>query len=158
MASGFRMVIDRRGKRVLLMARDVELLTRRSIRHGWFALGADLKRTANKEILRKPKSGRVYYVRGPSGRRRRHVASAPGETHANLSGALRKSLSWKVRGHHQLEFGYGVDDAGLGKQNAPPWAQIEFGWGRVKARPSLQISIKATNRNAIKYFTERFGP
>lgn len=156
MASDFKMVINSRGRKVLIKAKELKRLTRRSIRHGWFELGADLKRTANREILRKPKSGRTYYVSGPSGRRRRHVASAPGETHANLSGELRKSLSWKVRGYTQLEFGYGVDDSGAGKQDAPLWALIEFGTKRIKARPSLQNAIKATNRNAIRYFTERF--
>lgn len=147
----FKMEIDSRSRRVLVKAKNLKKLTRRSIRHGWFALAKDLKQTANTEILRKPKSGRVYIVRGPSGRRRRHVASAPGETHANLSGTLRRSLGWIVRGHTGMEFGYGVDKA------APDYAEIELGFGKIKPRPSLENAIRETNRNSVRYFTERFG-
>lgn len=150
MASDFKMKIDRDSRRVLLKATKLVAITQRSIRHGWFALGGDLRRTANKEILRRPKSGIVYYIRGPSGRRRRHVASAPGETHANRSGTLRRSLGWIVRGHKSLEFGYGVD------KPAPDYAEIEIGYGNVKPRPSLLNAIRDTNRNATRYFVERF--
>ena len=151
MASDFNMTLDSRSREVLVEATELRALTRRSIRHGWFALAKDLRQTANIEILRRPKGGRVYIVSGPSGRRRRHIASAPGETHANLSGTLRKSLGWLVRGHTGMEFGYGVD------KPAPDYAGIEFNFGRVKARPSLQNAINATNRNSTRYFIERFG-
>ena len=151
MASDFQMRLDTRSRQALLEATQLNRLTRRSIRHGWFALAQDLRRTANTEILRRPKGGRTYTIRSPSGRRRRHVASAPGETHANLSGTLRRSLGWIVRGHTGMEFGYGVD------KPAPDYARIEDGWGRVRPRPSLLNAINATNRNAERYFIERFG-
>ena len=151
MASDFKMKMTAGSQKVLLRGTQFKKMTRRAIRHGWFALAKDLKQTANKDILRRPKGGRVYIIRGPSGRRRRHIASAPGETHANLSGTLRRSLGWTVRGHSGMEFGYGVD------KPAPDYAKIELGYGRVKPRPSLQNAIRATNRNSTRYFTERFG-
>lgn len=154
MATDFKMTINSRSRKVLVEATELRALTRRSIRHGWFALAKDLKQTANTEILKGVKTGHIYMVRGPSGRRRRHQSSAAGETHANLSGTLRKSLGWVVRGHTGMEFGYGVD------KPAPDylWA-IEFGYRKrnLKPRPSLQNAINATNRNSTRYFTERFG-
>lgn len=147
----FKMKIDSSSRKVLVKATNLKKLTRRSIRHGWFALAKDLKLTANTEILRRPKGGRVYIITGPSGRRRRHISSAPGETHANLSGKLRRSLGWTVRGHSGMEFGYGVD------KTAPEYPEfVEFGTNRMKPRPSLQNAIRETNRNSTQYFTERF--
>ena len=127
-------------------------LTRKAIRQTWFRAGKDLKAEANREILRRPKSGRTYVIRSRAGRRRRHVASAPGETHANLSGKLRRALSWKVRGTDRMDFGYGVSTTA---QNDPPiYSQIEFGFGRVKARPTLKNAIDATQRNIERHFVE----
>ena len=95
-------------KRTFQRLEVIEATTRRAVRQAWFGLGKDLKSTANKEILRKPKGGRTYIVRGPSGRKRRHVASAAGETHANRSGALRNAIGWKVHGTDSMEFGYNI--------------------------------------------------
>lgn len=126
---------------------------RRGIRQGWFAVGRDWKATTSQEILRRPKSGRVYLVRGPSGRRRRHVASAPGETHANLSGALRRSLSWKAHGHEELEVGYGVSTTG--RNQMPPYGpRLEFGGGNIEARPSVLHGIEAVQRNAERHLAD----
>lgn len=126
-------------------------ITSRSIRHGFFMLGKDLKATANKNILAKPKGGKVYVTRGRAGRRRRHRASSPGESHANRSGMLRRSLGWKVQGSKSMEFGYGVDKA------APDYGKfVEDGTAKMKARPSLGIAVKQTNRNSELYFGEMF--
>ena len=142
---------DRANQRVYVQIDSLEELTRRAIRHGWFTLGKDLRQTASKEILRRPKSGRVYRVRGPSGRRRRHVASAPGETHANLTGAARRSLGWVVTGSRSMEWGYGVD------KSAPEYVKhLEFGTKRMAARPSLQNAMDAVHRNSKMYFGKGF--
>jgi len=144
-------------RRVYVHIDNLPSRTKRSIRQGFFELGKDLKQTANKEILRKPKGGRTYIVRGPSGRRRRHVASAPGETHANLTGKLRRSLGWQVHGAHSMEFGYGVGGAGAGLKPAPEYAEyVEFGTRKMAARPSLANAIRAVDRNAEKHFEQAF--
>jgi len=147
-----KMIPDLNNKRVFLQLKTLEKMTERSIRHGFFDLGQDLKRSANKEILRKPKGGRVYIVRSrSSGRRRRHVASAPGETHANMFGDLRRSLGWIVRGASQMEFGYGVD------RDAPdhaPW--VENGTKNMAARPSLKNAVEGSDRDGTDYFNRRF--
>ncbi len=141
----------RQNRRIFDEFGNVNHNMRQSIRRGWFRLGQDLKSEANKEILKKPKHGRTYFIRTKSGRRRRHVASAPGETHANLSGRLRRSISWKVHGHEKLDFGYGI--ATTAKNKAPPYdVFVEFGTSRMEARPSLQNAINETQRNAEDHF------
>ena len=145
-------VQDPRNRLVFTKIEQIPELTRRSIRQGWFMLGRDLKQTASKEILRKPKGGRTYIVRTAGGRRRRHVASAPGETHANLSGKARRSLGYQVSGYQSMEFGYGVD------KDAPDYVGfLEDGTARMAARPSLLNAINATTRNAENYFNNEFN-
>lgn len=146
-----KFIPDRKNRKVYANIKGLKNAAHRSIRHGWFDLGQDLKKTASANILARPKSGRVYVRRDRAGRRRRHVASAPGETHANLSGRLRKSLGWKVRGASQMEFGYGVD-----KETTPYAPFVENGTRRMSARPSLKIAVESTSRNADTYFSRRF--
>ena len=142
---------DHKNKRVNIKFGKLDQITKQSIRRAFFDLGRDLKHTANKEILRKPKGGRTYILRTRSGRRRRHVASAPGETHANLTGKLRRSLSWQVRGGQELEFGYGV-----GVPTTEYGKFLENGTKRIKARPSLGNAVREVDRNAEIYFSRRF--
>ena len=97
--------------------------TKRSIRQGFFMLGRDLMKTASTEILRRPKSGITYIRRDRAGRRRRHVASAAFETHANMTGKTRRSIGYVVRGALSMDFGYGVD----GKQTSEWGPMLEFG-------------------------------
>lgn len=98
----------------------------RGLRHGLFDLGILMRRTANQAILREPKTGRTYFIRGPSGRIRRHRASARRDSaHANLTGALRRSIGWQVVGDDELQFGFGV--AARAGQEAPSYASsVEF--------------------------------
>jgi len=140
----------RRNREVYLSVDQLGTRTAQGIRAGFFELGKDLRQTANKEILRKPKKGRTYVVRGPAGRRRRHVASAPGETHANLRGTLRRSMGWRVQGASSMEFGYGV---GYRAKPAPDYAgYVEDGTRDMAPRPSLGNAVKATERNAELHF------
>lgn len=143
-------VTDPRGNReTFIELEHVEAGTKRSIRKAWFELADDLKDRAIQEIRRKPKSGRTYVVRVRGGRRRRHVASAPGETHADLTGALRRSISWQVRGYETMEFGYGI------RGSAPPWAPfVELGTRNMEPRPSLENAIDSTQANAEQHWQE----
>lgn len=139
-------------EKTFLNIEGIRRLTRESIRKTWFELGKDMRAEANKEILRTPKSGRVYIIRGRGGRSRRHVAGAPGETHANLTGDLRRSISWKVFGTDSMAFGYGVSTTS--RNAAPDYGPfVEFGTTNMAARPSLANAIDATQRNAELHFT-----
>ena len=138
-------------RQAVVRIKNIKKLTLAGIEHAWYTSGIGLIKATSKEILRKPKSGITYLIRNKAGRTRRHVASAPGETHADLTGALRKSLSFKVK-KHQLEFGYGIT-----KNDAPDYANIEFGRTGVAARPSLRNGIKDQSRNIEINFKREFG-
>ena len=50
-----------------------------------------------------PRTGNVYYYYGEKRRR-----SVPYNSHANETGNLKRSLSWKTRGSEGMEIGYGL--------------------------------------------------
>lgn len=116
---------------------------RQAIRQTFFFMGRDLKQKISKDILDKTnKTGHIYVRRDKLGRRRRHQSSAPGETHANMTGELRESLGWKVHGTNSLEIGYGVEKPTVS------YAEIEFGYFKeewkvfIEARPSIKNNIE----------------
>lgn len=125
--------------------------TQGSIRQAWFGLARDLEKEAKKEIKRTPKAGRTYFIRTKSGRFRRHVASAPGETHANLTGRLRRSVSWKVHGYSRMEFGYGL--ATVASNRAPEYdIFVEDGTNRMAPRPSIANTVRKIKRTTSQHF------
>lgn len=144
--------MDRKSRKVIVKISRLSKLTRSGVEFAAYTSGKGLVKTASAQILKKPKGGRVYIRRDSAGRRRRHVASAPGESIANRTGATRRSLSFKVN-ITRLEFGYGVD-----KNDAPDYAAFpEFGTKRMRPRPSLQNAIKAERRNFQNNFEREIG-
>ncbi len=136
---------DPRNKKAYRSINNIDENTRRGMRQAFFQYGNDLIKTANRQILEKPKGGRVYRVR--RGKRKfRHRASAPGESPANLSGNYRKSIGYKIRGSSQMIFG-----AGSAKVPYAVW--LERGTRRMKPRPGLGNAVRATERNGVKYFS-----
>ena len=106
---------------------------RKTIRDTFYFMGVELKKKISANIKdTSQKTGNVYFVR-KKGRRVRHQASAPFETHADLSGVLRRSLAFKVQGTENLKIGYGVNP----NRDAPVYALIEFGFGNIQPRPSI---------------------
>ena len=94
-------------------------------------IGKKNEGTARGLILSKRKTGRVYSV-VVRGRRVRHRASAPGESPANLSGNLQRSIGFKVIGFNQLIFGADTEYAGF----------LEKGTKRMGKRPYLIVAIE----------------
>lgn len=135
---------------------EVVLRTNRAIRMMWFDLGDELLNRAQTEILKGRKTGRVYLIRGRSAggatRVRRHRSSAPGETHANLSGELRRAVSWKVHGNGDMSFGYGLT------RSSPLYdVFVEFGTSRMGARPSLGNAVDDIRGSVQPRFSERMN-
>lgn len=112
----------------------------RVFRSGFIEFMKALKKKANKEIMRQPKGGKVYIIKNSKGRKKRHISSGPYETHANMTGALRRSISWKVHNWTQAEFGYGVS---TGASNATPHyaGYVELGTRFMRPRPSIQNAV-----------------
>jgi len=137
--------INGEGERHLATIKRSGRITAAAVRRAWFEFAGDLHREANKEILAKNKTGRVYWIRTRGGRRRRHIASAPGQTHANRTGRLRKALSWRVRGVVGLDFGYGI------AASSPKYASfVEFGTRKMEARPSIGNAVRAVTSRTVE--------
>lgn len=146
--------IDRNSRKAIAKITGLDKLVKAGVESAAWTSGKGLRAATSQEILKRPKGGRVYVTRTRSGARRRHTASAPGETHANFSGALRRSLDFTVSAT-EIEFGYGVT-----KNNAPDYAEaIEFGRrdGSIEPRPSLQNGIKGERRNFQNNFEREIG-
>jgi len=119
---------------------EIEERTKRGIRQGFFSLGNDLVRTLRKQVLEKNKRGRTYIRKDRAGRRRRHVASGPGQTPANRTGTYRKNAGYQLRGSEQLEFGI--------REGSPYAKFLEEGTKKMAPRPGLGNSVRANQRNA----------
>lgn len=134
---------DYNNRKILLKIKGIEKSTRQGIRQGFFEYGKDLVKTLNKNVLKKPKGGRTYLIRRGK-TRRRHIASNPGETAANISGSYRKTADFKLKGSDSMVFGAGSSKV--------PYAEfLEKGTRKMKKRPGLGIAVKETERNAKNY-------
>lgn len=109
-----------------------------TISETWEDFADILKREAVRSV-KKPKRGRVYTIRSRTGNRRRHRASAPGESHADVTGTLTKSLDHKNKGDI-LEFGY--------LNNPPKYARTVE-----KTRPTLSNTAKKNQGEVNKIFS-----
>jgi HK97 gp10 family phage protein len=103
---------------------------RRGIRLGFWETGKDFVKIASEQIKRK-KTGTPY--KRILGKRKVVIrAGAAGDYPANITGANRRSLDFKVQGGDELEFG-------AGKKYSP---FLERGTSKMAARPFLQPTVK----------------
>lgn len=112
----------------LMNIRVSKVVTSRGIMNGLYEMGRENVNHTRNLIKDKRKTGRIYIVYG-----RPHRASDLGEAPANLSGKLVKSVDYKVRGCHEMEFGDGVY---YGKY-------LEKGTSKMGERPHLKPTVKA---------------
>jgi len=129
-------------RKVFLQIDDLKERTERGIRQGFFRLGARLKQELNEEVLKKNKRGKIYIRKDRAGRRRRHQASARGQTPANRTGNYRRNIGFQIRGSQQLEFGI--------REGAPYAKFLED--PNILDRPGLGNAVKATTRDARGFF------
>jgi len=146
---------DPNNRRVLLQIENISKLSKEGVRQAFYFIGKDLKQTSNDSILDKNKSGKTYLVR--LGRTKRtHQASAPGEAPANITGNLRRSLGFEVRGSTQLEFGSrnGPPAAGVSPKQAVAEYSVylELGTSKMAPRPYLKPSVEKNQGNTRQHF------
>jgi hypothetical protein len=127
-------------KRTLKRIDNIERTIKGVIDNTWDDFGSILHKEAIKDI-NKTKRGRVYVVRSRAGNRRRHRASAPGESHANVTKTLTNSLGEKNKGS-LLEFGY--------MDSPPKYAGIVE-----KTRPTLENTAKRNQGEVRKLFNSK---
>lgn len=141
----FDINLSSQSKRVVFSINHLSRLTKNGMNRALFEIGKDLVASARKDILKKPKHGRVYLLR-LRGRRVRHRASAPGEAPANFTGALKNSIKAKQHGSNELVFGAGnVTDLNYAK-TLEEGSHIR----RIEPRPYLITAIKNNDRNIQK--------
>jgi hypothetical protein len=158
--------IDPENRKVKVQIDELAKRSNVGIRKGFYYLGRDLVATSKKLIRKKPKTGRTYFIRKViGGRLVRHVASAPGEAPARITGALLNSLDFNVSGADRMEFGSkrktqflqraigaGFTVRGTRKTNIEYPKFLELGTKKMAKRPYLLPSIKNNQRNAREHF------
>lgn len=107
---------------------------KKGLRNGLYEIGRENVKLTRKFITAKNKTGRIYIIGG-----RRHQASAPGESPANLTGQLRRSVNYVVRGSSQMEFG---DEILYGKF-------LEQGTSKMLPRPHLIRTVNARGQKNV---------
>jgi len=137
-------IIDAGGNtRAFESAENIADNTRTGIEKAFWRSGKTLIKKFSEQVLDKQsKSGIIYIRKDRLGRRRRHQSSAAGESPANRTGFYRRSAGFIVQGSRQLVFGDSAPYAGF----------LETGTSRMKARPGLANSIRASERNIIRNF------
>ena len=140
--------IDSESKRVLVSVDHIDENIRRGIRQALYFSGKSIIKDLRAEFLRKPRSGRVYTSRDRAGRKRRHVASQPGETAANWTGKMRKGSDFKVRGFSEMDMVY---------ENVEYAEWVEDGTSKMKPRPGMKIAIDKNERNIENYFHQEIN-
>jgi len=149
-------VSSRGNQRVEKQIEDSPNAVRTGVRFALYNIGVDLVKTAEAE-MRKPKSGRWYTTKvgkqgTPLKKARRYQASAPGQAPAVVSGNLRRSLRFKVRGWNVMSFRAG------GERFGAPYAPfLEEGTANMAARPFMSTAVLEVEKDAINYFEIEIG-
>lgn len=159
---------DVKNEAVKLKINNLCALTTKAIRSAFYNIGKDLVSSARKYIDEKPKHGRTYKVYlGRGGkrlkRRRDHVASAPGEAPAVVTGALRASVDFVVKGTNELEFGTHAPESGRHGQGVGYGKFLEYGnllsmsgqgSKNIAPRPFISRSYQSNKQNILKHFED----
>jgi len=136
-------IIDASGNKTSIeSAENIADSTITGIEKALWRSGKTLMKKFSEQVLDKSmKTGIIYIRKDRLGRRRRHQASAAGETPANRSGFYRRSSGFIMQGT-QLAFGNSAPYAGF----------LETGTSRMAARPGLGNAVRASERDIIRNF------
>ena len=138
------MEIKAKGIGMLKALSGIDKEIKAGIRFGLYNFGDKVRKDIRADILSKNKTGRIYNVRRGK-TRRRHRASARGEAPANLSGNLRASTGYDVRGA-DMRIGYREQSS---KGNEVVYGKyLELGTKKMGERPAIEQAI---NRNASDF-------
>jgi hypothetical protein len=144
-----KIIPSSKNKKILNVISNFSESSRAGMRHGLFEMGSLFREKLRADML-KPKSGNVYFIRrGKRGRRYRHVASAPGESPAVISGDLRDSVDFLVHSSSEMEFGY--------KNSVDYGKYLEDGTKNIKPRPGLNNIITAYQIRALNKLAEEIN-
>jgi hypothetical protein len=142
--------------------------TKQSIRLAFYDIGKYLTADARKFIDELPKHGRTYKTRlkitgkrlkrvSKGGFMNSHIASAPGEAPAIVTGDLRRSVGFRVRGSDEVEIGAGSAKVNYAKYlEHSDLTEMKDSFKRMKIAPRPFISrAYMTNKQMILYLFQK---
>ena len=144
-----KMKADYGAKQMQVRINRLSTQSSKALRQGFFAFGKDLVNTSRRLIIDPPKTGKWYRV---TGRKRMHRASAAGQSPANMTGKLQRSIDFKVHGSTRMEFGSNPAKAGDTAKTRKYAKALEVGNSRMARRPYLEPSMRKNARNGRKHF------
>jgi len=124
-------------QKVLIKIHNLKNVPKRATRRALYEYGSILRKKLKNAIKKKGRTGRTYNIYR-RGRKTKHIASAPFETPANITGKLKKSVDFKVEGDYKMKFGYD-DSVDYGKH-------LEKGTKKMKPRTGLKNIIDKTQK------------
>jgi len=139
------------------LAQERKIGTRRAL----YEIGKNLAKDARGLINQKPKHGKVYRkyagIKGKKlARPTNYTASAPGEAPAVVTGLLRKSINFTVKGSDEMFFGVDLD-----RGNADYGKYLEYknliamrgkGSKNIEPRPFISAAYQKNKRNIQQKF------
>lgn len=145
--------IDKKSYHAIASIKSISSNSKKGIRNAFYKIGVDLKKTAIDHINFTPKSGRQY-IYYHNGKKRIHVASAPGEPPANFRGNLRKSVGYKLNGSSYIVFGAGNSKVKYARRLELGGSDRTRGGGSsyIAPRPFIIRSINDNERNITQHF------
>ena len=130
-------IADSKNKQVEFKLSNIKFNMLKYIRSALFEIGAENTQLIKKYIYRPPKTGRIYSYRG-----RPHQASAPGESPANRSGLLARSVTYHVHMSVEVEL--------IASAKYANW--LEDGTSKMLPRPYFIRAINAKRRDNLRSF------
>ena len=111
----FKLIEDPENEKIFKEFEKMPKMVTKGIRRGLHISGQELTKDVRTRMTRKDKTGEVYRTyKGIGGRQlkkpRDYTASGAGEYPAVITGKLRKSVDFLVRGNTRLELGAGNND------------------------------------------------
>lgn len=136
--------VNQKTKTALLDLGNMDQINKDVIKECWFDSGELIKRRTKSILDTGKRTGRTYTIKG-----RRHQASAPGEAPKTRTGALAKSVQYKVSGWPQLTVGASAGYAGFLEDGTNKMG------GRTGARKYLIRAVNDTSGDTINIFYSR---
>lgn len=122
----FKLTQGPENRKAFLVINTADHKTWRAVRQTFYHMGKAIFDDAKTLIKRGPRGGKVYKFKGRTIR-----ASASGEPPQRITGTLRKSLDFVVKGSDYLEVGAHADYASF----------LELGTSKMGKRPFLQTAV-----------------
>lgn len=127
-----KIIPDNKNKQVEFKLSRVKFDMLKYIRTALFEIGAENTQLIKKYIYAPPKTGRFYRYKN-----RWHQASAPGESPANRSGLLARSVDYRVHYSHEVEL--------IATAKYANW--LEDGTSKMQPRPYFIRAVNAKKRD-----------